>query len=144
MCPSLYVTFSIFPSVISETVHHLIIFFDTYEWNDNISRRFFHFYFSFGFLSCYGRKRAKNSPKWQKILSHSISQQTYIIWLSFVVHKCKMIIFPGSFFIFSKFWCFGLLGGSKCKKWPKMTKLSAALHISGSVHHMTVILGKLV
>ena len=94
-----------------------------------------------------------------------ISQDPYIIWLSFMVHLCKMIISSGAFFIFSKmtqndkkfclscliyqepyimivicgtqvyndnisrhlfifskFWFFGLLGGSKGKKWPKKTK----------------------
>ena len=44
-------------------------------------------------------------------LWHSISQEPYIIWLSFMVHMCKMIISPEVFFIFSKFWFFGLLGG---------------------------------
>ena len=39
-----------------------------------------------------------------------------------VVHNCKMIISPGVFFIFSSFWFFGLLGESKGKKWPKLTK----------------------
>ena len=46
-----------------------------------------------------------------------ISQKLYIIWSSFVVHKCKMIICAGAFFIFSKFWFFGLFGESKDKKW---------------------------
>ena len=70
-------------------------------------------------------KRAENGPKWQKIcLLHSISQEPYIIWLSFVVDKCKMIISPGTFFIFSKFWFFVLLGGWKGKKRPKMTRNS--------------------
>ena len=49
-------------------------------------------------------KRAKNSPKWQKILSFvlSISEEPYIIWL-FVVHKCKMMISPGIFSFFQNF-----------------------------------------
>ena len=47
-----------------------------------------------------------------KILSHSISQELYIIWSSFVIHKNKMIS-SNIFFIFPKFWFFGLLGGSK-------------------------------
>ena len=31
-----------------------------------------------------------------------------------------MMISPGAFFIFSKFWFFRLLGGLKGKKWPKI------------------------
>ena len=40
-----------------------------------------------------------------------------------MVHKCKIIISPENF-IFSKFWFLGLLGGSKGKKWSKLTKNS--------------------
>ena len=39
-----------------------------------------------------------------------------------VVHKCKMIISPDVFLVFSKFRFFGLLGESESKKWSKMTK----------------------
>ena len=57
-------------------------------------------------------------------LLHSISQEPYIIWLSFMVHMCKMIISPGLVFIFSKFSFFKLSGGYKDKNWSKMTKNS--------------------
>ena len=67
-----------------------------------------------------GQKMAQNDK--QFCLLSSISQEPSIIWLSFMVHKCKMIISPGIFFIFSKFWFFGLLGGSKGRKWSKITK----------------------
>ena len=57
-----------------------------------------------------------------------------------MLHLCKMIISPGNFFIFSKFWFFGLLGGKRAKNGPKWQKiLSIALHIWGTIHHMTVI-----
>ena len=46
-------------------------------------------------------KRAKNGPEWQKFcLLHSISQVPYIIWLSFMVQMCKMIILQVFFFNF--------------------------------------------
>ena len=51
-------------------------------------------------------------------LSCSISQEPYILWSSFVVHKCKMIISPG-FFYFFKILIFWFLGGSKGKHRPK-------------------------
>ena len=56
-----------------------------------------------------------------KKLSHSISQEVYIIWLWFLVLMCKMMISPYKFFISSNFWFSGLLVGKKDKKWPKMT-----------------------
>ena len=80
----------------------------------------------FWFFGLVGSKRTKKKVQNDKKFcpSHSISQEPYIIWLSFMVHMCKIIISPDSFFIFSKFWFFGLLGGLKCKKWSKMTKHS--------------------
>ena len=51
-------------------------------------------------------------------LLRSISQDPHIIWSQFLVHLCKMMIYPVLFwyiqfcfvfFIFSKFWFFGLL-----------------------------------
>ena len=46
-----------------------------------------------------GGKRAKNSLEWQKILSVVLHVSgTYIIWLSFMVKMCNMIISPGAFF----------------------------------------------
>ena len=42
---------------------------------------------------------------------YSISQEPYIIWLSFMVYMCKMIIFAGIFSFSSKFWFSGLLRG---------------------------------
>ena len=80
--------------------------------------------------------RAKNNPKWQKILScyisqepyiiwwwkgkkwpqkvvcllHLIFQESYIIWSSFMVQMCKRMISPGILFVFSKFWFSRSLG----------------------------------
>ena len=48
-----------------------------------------------------GQKIAQNDRKC--CLSHSISQEPYIISASFLVHKCKMLIAPGVLFIFTKF-----------------------------------------
>ena len=66
-----------------------------------------------------GQKMVQNGKKLS--LLRSISQESHI-WFLFMVLLCKMIISPGVFFIFSKFWFFVLLEGSKDKKWPKMTK----------------------
>ena len=67
----------------------------------------------------------------KKNLLQSMSQEPYIIWLSLMVHLCRMMIF-----IFSKFWFFGLLIGDWGLKWQKMRKiLSVTLHISGIIHH---------
>ena len=82
-----------------------------------ISPGLFFIFSKFWFLGLLGGKRAKSDPNWQKILSvDSISQEPYIIWLSFMVHICKMIISSGTFFIFSKFWFFGSIVGVKGQK----------------------------
>ena len=54
-----------------------------------------------------GVKKAKNDPKWQKILSVSlhISEIVHhiIIWMWFLVHICKLMISPALFFFFQNF-----------------------------------------
>ena len=76
-----------------------------------ISSCIFFFFFNFNFWGCVrgvkGQKTVQNDKKF--CLLHSISQETYIIWLSFMVHICKMICL-GVFFIFSKFWFSGSIG----------------------------------
>ena len=47
---------------------------------------------------------------------------TSVIWLSLMVHMCKMIISPDVAIIFSKFWFLWSSVGLKGKKWSKMTK----------------------
>ena len=85
--------------------------------------QFFHFFKILIFWIVRGVKGQKTVQNDKKLcLSGSISQEPYIIWSSFVVCKCKLIISSGVFFIFSKLWFFRLLVGSKAKKWTKMTK----------------------
>ena len=63
----------------------------------------------------------------------SVSQDPYIMWLSFMSQLCKMIIPPGSFSIFKIFFdffdCWRCGGGGQ--GWQKI--LSVVLHISGPV-----------
>ena len=50
---------------------------------------------NFWFFGLLGGEKVNNGPKWEKFcLAHSISQEPYIIWFSFMVHMCKMIISP--------------------------------------------------
>ena len=84
--------------------------------NDDISRWFFHFCEFFIFRAVRGLKEQKMAQDDKKFsLLHFISQEPYIIWLSFIVHLCKMMISTSFFFIFSKFWFSGLLGGGGVK-----------------------------
>ena len=74
----------------------------------------------------------------------SISQGLYIIWLSFMVHMCKMIIYRGVGFCFSKFWFSGLSGkgGEGQKNGPKWQEiLSVVPYISRTIHQMIFIYG---
>ena len=54
------------------------------------------------------QKTVQNNKK--VCLLHSVSQEPYIIWVSFMVHICKMIIYSDTFHIFSKFWFCGSIG----------------------------------
>ena len=74
-------------------------------------------------------KRQKKIQNNKKVcLLHSISQQTYIIWLSSMVHICKMIISLGVFFIFSKFWFSASVGGVKGQKMVQNDKKLCLSH----------------
>ena len=113
---------------ISGTLHHMIVMYGVHVLNGNISRYFFFIVSKSWFSRLWGGERAKNDPKWQKNMSvTSYISGPYVIWSSFMVHICKRIISPYIFFIFSKFWFSGSLGGWKVKKWPKMTKHSVSL-----------------
>ena len=99
------------------------------------SPRAFPFFQNFDFLCCYGgggggggggQKIAQNNKR--LCLLCSISREPYIIWLSIVVHKSTMIMSLGAFFICSKFWFFGLLGGSKGEKLAQNDKKLCPLH----------------
>ena len=75
-------------------------------------------------------------------LSHSISEEPYIIWLSFMVHMCKMVISPGVFFHFYKIFIFQIVRGVKGQNLVQNNKkFSVTLRISGTIHHMNVIYG---
>ena len=79
-----------------------------------ISQGFFSSFSNFWFFELLeGWKGKKKTVQNDKVLypSRFISQEPYIIWLSFMVRLSKMIISLDDFFIFSKFWFIGLLGG---------------------------------
>ena len=63
-----------------------------------------------------GQRMIQNGK--QFCLSHSVSQEAYIILLLFLAHMCKMMLSLAIFFIFSKF-RFGFYREDKiAKKWP--------------------------
>ena len=114
---------------ISRTVHHIWLSIMIHICKVIISPDIcFHFFKKKFFLLVRRIKRQKMAQNY-KILSvvFYISRTVHHIWLSIMIHICKMIISPGIFFIFSKILFFCLLGGSKGKKWPKILK--------NSVHH---------
>ena len=78
---------------ISGIIHHMIFIFGT------------HMYSIFLFF--------QNLDSWG--LSHSTSQELYIIWLWFSVHMSKMMISPVFFFIFWKFWFLGVSRSKRAK-----------------------------
>ena len=73
-----------------------------------ISLVFLHFFKVLIFWFVRRVKRQKNSPKNSVMLCIS---GTIHDWLSFMIHMCKIIIFPGVFFQFFKILIFWMLGG---------------------------------
>ena len=67
----------------------------------------------------------EKGKKWPKkfCLSHSISQEPYIIWSSFMKNKCKMIISPCYFFHFFKILVFLVVLTAKGQKMAQNEKI---------------------
>ena len=82
------------------SIYHLIVVFVAQVWSDDISRCFFHFFKMLVFWIVREKVKGKKCPKMTRKLSHSISQELYLIWLWFLVHVCKMMISPAIFFLF--------------------------------------------
>ena len=121
---------------ISETMHHMIVIYGTFVWNDDISSHLFWFSWLLGGES------VKNGPKSEKNMYCSVSYKPYIIWFSFMVHICKVIVSPSIFFDFFKILIFQVVSGLEGQKVAQNDKnVSIAPHISGTMHHMIVIYG---
>ena len=72
--------------------------YDFHLWYTSVSWWYLQDFFFFSKF-CFFSKKAKNGPKWGKILPVKLHiSESYIIWLSFVVDKYKMIISPVSKF----------------------------------------------
>ena len=82
-----------------------------------ISPGFFHFFKILIFQVINGGKREKMTQDDKKFcLLCSISLEPYTIWLSFMLHLCKMMIPPGVLFIFFEiliFWVVRRVKGQK-------------------------------
>ena len=80
--------------------------------NDYMSRMFFPFFQNFDFSGVRRVKGQKTVQSDKKLwLLRSISQEPCILYMSFKVHMCKMIISLDVSFIFKKFWFCELLLG---------------------------------
>ena len=80
--------------------------------NDYMSRMFFPFFQNFDFSGVRRVKGQKTVQSGKKLwLLRSISQEPCILYMSFKVHMCKMIISLDVSFIFKKFWFCELLLG---------------------------------
>ena len=103
---------------ISGTLHHIIFIFGTHLKKDNITRHLLHFLQILIFGVNSWEKSIKNDPNDKKLcLSHSISQEAYIIWSWFLVHMYKMMTSADAFLIFfSKFSFSRFLMGLKGNK----------------------------
>ena len=116
-------------SYISGTIYHMIFIHGTHLSficktiiSPGIFFIFFFFFFSKFWFSgslggegmVKGQKMAQNDK--QFCLSHSVSQELYIMWLWFLVHMCKMMISPAIFVISQNFDFCSFLRGIKGQK----------------------------
>ena len=114
---------------ISGTIYYVIIIYGTHVSSDNISRCFFHFFKILIFWVVRGikvQKMVQNDKKYCPL--RLISQKLYIIWLSFMVHMCKMIISPGNIFIFFKILIFLVVREVKGQKMAQNDKFFCLYH----------------
>ena len=82
-----------------------------------------------------GQKTVQNDKKLCQ--SHSISHESYIIQLSFVVQVCKLVISWGVFFNVKILIFPGCLGAERAKNGPKCQKfLSVTPYISGTIYDL--------
>ena len=106
----------LYPScLISQEPYIIWCSFVVHMWKRIISPGgfFLHFFqiFIFGVNSgVKGQKVTQNNKK--LCLLHSISQEAYI-WSWFLMHMCKKMTSPDTFFIFSKFWFSGIADHSQ-------------------------------
>ena len=94
-----------------------------------------------------GQKMAQNDIK---ILSNSVSQKLYFIWLWLLAHMCKMMISSAIIFFFFKILIFQVFQSSSVNVKRKFWGVSHLLHmcvifpekINKIVHNLKVILRK--
>ena len=73
-----------------------------------------------------GQQKAQND---QTKFFHSVSQELYLIWLWFLVHKCKMMTSPAISFHFFKILIFQVFESSSINAKRKFWGVSHLLHI---------------
>ena len=86
----------------------------------------FFFFFEIWFSGLLGQKIAQKDKK--LCLLCLVSHEPYIIWSSFLVHNCKMIIYPGGIFYFFKFFIFSIVRRVKGLKIAHNDKKICLLH----------------
>ena len=90
---------------------------------------FFHFFkvLIFCVYNVKVQKTVQNDKKF--CLSRSRSQEPYIIWLSFMVHMCEMLISLGDFFQYFKILIFWVVRGVKGQKMGQDDKKFCLSHL---------------
>ena len=111
------------------TIHHMVFIYETHLYSDNIFRVFFHFIkisILWVLRGVKGQEVVQNDK--DSIMSHFISQEPFIIWFSFILQMCKMVISPGVFFNFKSL-IFWVVRGLKWQKMVQYDKDFCLLHL---------------
>ena len=113
--------------MISQELYIIWLSFVVYKCKMIISPGLFFYFFKNLFLwvvrRVKGQKMVQNDKKNFVLCTLYLRNHIYIIWSWLMVHMCKRIISPGTFYIFFNFYILGSVVGYKSKKWPKMTKI---------------------
>ena len=100
----------------------------------------YNYFFNFSIFWFSRLSQGWNGKKWLKMTKNFGCLTLYLIWLRFLVHTCKMVIYLAKFIIFSKLQFFGFEGsgggggggggGVKGQEWPKSTYFSQLCSIT--------------
>ena len=108
---------------ISGIIHCMIVIYGTHICKMIISPCLFLIFSKFWFFGLLGGIKGQKTIQNDNKLSvlRSIFQEPYIVWLSFIVHMCRMITSQVVFFNFSKFWFSGVEGQKVTQNGKKLS-----------------------
>ena len=114
-------------------------------WDSDVKSWYIQIFFFFlknFYLLCQKLGKKHKWPEMTCNAIHIILCELNIMWLWFLVHWCRMIIYPGIFPIFRKFW-FLVQKSVERVKWGLNSWYLCAYHFLVTTSHISMIFGTL-